>query len=72
MAERGSTSERTLFKAQRRIKIGYVSIRHFYPHNYLATWYSRIPSLRLNGNWLGEAGFSTDTPVTVSVSRDGW
>ncbi|EPZ2456859.1 SymE family type I addiction module toxin [Citrobacter youngae] len=49
------------------MKIGYVSARHFYHHNYTATWYSRSPSLRLNGNWLEEAGFSTDTPVTVSV-----
>ncbi|WP_148569645.1 SymE family type I addiction module toxin [Leclercia adecarboxylata] len=23
--------------------------------------------MTLNGNWLAEAGFSTDTPVTVSV-----
>ncbi|WP_375291176.1 SymE family type I addiction module toxin [Lelliottia sp. RWM.1] len=45
----------------------YVSIRHFYHHNYTATRYSRSPSLRLNGNWLEEAGFSTDTPVIVSV-----
>ena len=67
MAKRDSTSERTISKAQRRLKIGYVSIRHFYHHNYTATWYSRSPSLRLNGNWLEEAGFSTDTPVTVSV-----
>ncbi|HGN9372592.1 TPA: SymE family type I addiction module toxin [Citrobacter pasteurii] len=67
MAKRDSTSQRTISKAQRRMKIGYVSIRHFYHHNYTATWYSRSPSLRLNGNWLEEAGFSTDTPVTVSV-----
>lgn len=31
--------------------------------------YSFSPCLRLNGNWLGEAGFSTDTPVTVSVEQ---
>ncbi|EME8859446.1 MULTISPECIES: SymE family type I addiction module toxin [Enterobacter] len=51
------------------MKIGYVSIRHFYHNNYTATWYSRSPSLRLNGNLLEEAGFSTDTPVTVSVEQ---
>lgn len=51
------------------MKIGYVSIRHFNPRNYTATWYSRSPSLRLNGNWLEEAGFSTDTPVIVSVEQ---
>ncbi|WP_419146411.1 SymE family type I addiction module toxin [Leclercia adecarboxylata] len=27
------------------------------------------PGLRLNGNWLAEAGFSTDTPVIVSVEQ---
>jgi len=27
----------------------------------------RQPNLSMNGNWLAEAGFSTDTPVTVSV-----
>ena len=69
MAKRDSTSERTISKAQRCLKIGYVSIRHFYHHNYTATWYSRSPSLRLNGNWLEEAGFSTDTPVIVSVEQ---
>jgi toxic protein SymE len=51
------------------MKIGYVSIRHFYNHNYTATWFSRSPSLRLNGNWLAEVGFSTDTPVIVSVEQ---
>ncbi|MEB6380850.1 type I toxin-antitoxin system SymE family toxin [Leclercia adecarboxylata] len=35
----------------------------------MTTWYSRSPSLRLNGNWLGKAGFSTDTPVIVSVEQ---
>jgi toxic protein SymE len=69
MAKRDSTSQRTISKAQRRMKIGYVSIRHFYSHNYTATWYSRSPSLRLNGNWLEEAGFCTDTPVVVSVEQ---
>ncbi|EMN1410910.1 type I toxin-antitoxin system SymE family toxin [Enterobacter cloacae] len=51
------------------LKSLYVSIRHFYRHNYTATWYSRSPSLRLNGNWLEEAGFSTDTPFMVSVEQ---
>lgn len=49
------------------MKIGYVSIRHFYHHNYQATRYSRSPSLRLNGNWLAEAGFTTDTLVDIRV-----
>ncbi len=67
MARRDSTSQGTLSKAQRRMKIGYVSIRHFNPRTCMTTYYSRSPSLRLNGNWLAEAGFCTDTPVTVSV-----
>jgi len=29
--------------------------------------HSISPCLRLNANWLVEAGFSIDTPVTVSV-----
>jgi HSP20-like domain of unknown function (DUF1813). len=61
--------QRSFSKAQRRMKIGYVSIRHLYHHNYTATWFSRSPSLRLNGNWMAEAGFSTDTPVIVSVEQ---
>ncbi|MGE5987659.1 SymE family type I addiction module toxin [Klebsiella michiganensis] len=28
-----------------------------------------MAGLRLNGNWLAEAGFSTVTPVTVSVEQ---
>ncbi len=67
MAKRDSTSQRTLSKAQRRMKIGYVSIGHFNPRTCMTTWYSRSPSLRLNGNWLAEAGFTTDTLVDIRV-----
>jgi len=67
MAKDDFTSKRTISKAQRRMKVSYVSVRHFNPRSSLNTWYSRSPSLRLNGNWLEEAEFSTDTPVTVSV-----
>ncbi|MFK3710106.1 SymE family type I addiction module toxin [Leclercia adecarboxylata] len=35
----------------------------------MTIWYSASPSLFLNDNWLAEAGFSTDTPVTVSVEQ---
>ncbi|USR59971.1 SymE family type I addiction module toxin [Lelliottia amnigena] len=35
----------------------------------MTTYYSSGPSRRLNGNWLAEAGFSTDTPVIVSVEQ---
>ncbi|WP_339275369.1 hypothetical protein [Enterobacter asburiae] len=47
------------------MKIGYVSVQHFYHHNYTATWYYRSPSLLLKATgWK-----STDTPVMVSVER---
>ncbi|MGX9741061.1 SymE family type I addiction module toxin [Pseudocitrobacter corydidari] len=39
------------------------------PGTGMPTFYSRSPSLRLNSSWLGEAGFSTDTPVIVSVEQ---
>lgn len=35
----------------------------------MTNWYARSLSLYLNGNLLGEAGFSTDTPVIVSVEK---
>ncbi|MXP49499.1 type I toxin-antitoxin system SymE family toxin [Pantoea sp. Eser] len=35
----------------------------------MTTYYSRTPSLRLKGNWLAEAGFGTDTPVTLAVEQ---
>ncbi|MEN4976593.1 SymE family type I addiction module toxin [Erwinia billingiae] len=35
----------------------------------MTTYYSRTPSLHLKGDWLEEAGFGTDTPVTVAVER---
>ncbi|RPH22320.1 type I toxin-antitoxin system SymE family toxin [Buttiauxella warmboldiae] len=35
----------------------------------MTTYYSRTPSLHLKGDWLEEAGFRTDTPVTIAVER---
>ncbi|ENZ8429914.1 MULTISPECIES: SymE family type I addiction module toxin [Klebsiella] len=35
----------------------------------MTTCYPISPGLRLNGNWLEEAGFSTDTPIIVSVEQ---
>lgn len=55
-------------KALRRLKVGYTSIRHA-DRNDMTTYYSRCPSLNLKGNWLEEAGFMTDTPVTVTVEN---
>ncbi|HDJ1440526.1 TPA: type I toxin-antitoxin system SymE family toxin [Serratia rubidaea] len=54
-------------KAQRRYKVGYVSIRHESRRDITATRYSRSPSLHLKGDWLREAGFETGCPVTVKI-----
>ncbi|MRT15262.1 type I addiction module toxin, SymE family [Enterobacteriaceae bacterium RIT711] len=35
----------------------------------MSRFYNRHPSLHLKGDWLEEAGFGTDTPVTISVER---
>ncbi|AXF61877.1 type I toxin-antitoxin system SymE family toxin [Leclercia sp. W6] len=35
----------------------------------MTIWYLFSPCLRLNGNWLAEARFSTDTPVIISVEQ---
>ncbi|MCT4702338.1 type I toxin-antitoxin system SymE family toxin [Enterobacteriaceae bacterium H20N1] len=35
----------------------------------MATYYSRTPGLYLKGDWLTEAGFGTDTSVTIAVER---
>ncbi|WP_083963206.1 SymE family type I addiction module toxin [Buttiauxella ferragutiae] len=35
----------------------------------MSRFYRRHPSLHLKGDWLKEAGFSTDTPVIVAVER---
>ncbi|MCT4715607.1 type I toxin-antitoxin system SymE family toxin [Enterobacteriaceae bacterium H18W14] len=69
MAEHDCISEVTISKAQRRYKIGYTSIRHSVRATKMTTYYSRTPSLHLKGDWLEEAGFTTDTPVTVAVER---
>lgn len=69
MAEQNSKSEVSISKALRRLKVGYTSIRHECRTDITATWYSRCPSLHLKGNWLEEAGFTTDTPVTVIVEH---
>lgn len=69
MAEQDCISEVKISKAQRRYKVGYTSIRHTVRATKMTTYYSRTPSLLLKGNWLEEAGFATDTPVTIAVER---
>ncbi|MBK5144774.1 type I toxin-antitoxin system SymE family toxin [Budviciaceae bacterium BWR-B9] len=36
---------------------------------HMITYYSHTPSLHLKGDWLEEAGFGTDTPLTVAVEQ---
>ncbi|WP_370569960.1 SymE family type I addiction module toxin [Erwinia sp. S43] len=49
--------------------MGYTSIHHEYRTDIIVTWYSRSPCQHLKGNWLEEAGFTTDTPFTVTVEH---
>ena len=69
MAEHDCISEVKISKAQRRLKAGYTSVRHEQRATKMTTYYSRTPSLHLKGDWLEEAGFGTDTPVTIAVER---
>jgi len=68
MAEHDTKPEVSISKALRRLKVGYVSIGHA-DRNDTTTYYSRCLSLNLKGNWLEEAGFATDTPVTVTIGQ---
>ena len=68
MAEHNTKPEVSISKVLRRLKVGYTSIRHA-DRNDMTTYYSRCPSLNLKGNWLEEAGFKTDTPVTVAIEH---
>ena len=64
-----SLPEKAEPKVLRDMTVSYVSIRHYDRKTNRTKRYTRSASLRLNGNWLAEAGFSTDTPVTVSVEQ---
>ncbi|WP_436197752.1 SymE family type I addiction module toxin [Pectobacterium brasiliense] len=55
-------------QALRHLKVGYVSHRHA-DRNDMTRYYSRSPSLHLQGNWLAAAGFATDTPVVITVEQ---
>lgn len=68
MATQDIKPEASISKALRRLKVGYTSIRHA-DRNDMTTYYSRCPSINPKGNWLAEAGFVTDTPVTVTVEH---
>nr|CBX82624.1 Endoribonuclease symE [Erwinia amylovora ATCC BAA-2158] len=69
MAAHDTKPEVCISKGLRRLKVGYTSIRHENRRTGITTYYSRCPSISLKGNWLEEAGFGTDTPVTVVVEH---
>ncbi|EPJ7074599.1 TPA: type I toxin-antitoxin system SymE family toxin [Citrobacter freundii] len=69
MAERDSTSEVTISKTQRRVKVGAVGICHTNRKTKVPTHYSHTPGIHLKGNWLAEAGFDTGRGVTVRISK---
>lgn len=64
MAKYDCKSEPVISKIQRKLKVGYISIRHEDAKTGLTHHYSRSPSLNLKGLWLEACGFATDTPVT--------
>ena len=72
MAEHDCISEVKISKAQRRLKVGYTSVRHEQRATKMTTYYSSTPSLHLKGNWLKEAGLGNDTTLTIAVNRDNW
>jgi toxic protein SymE len=67
MADAHHKPQAVISKTQRNLKVGYTSIRHENSTTGITTRYSRSPSLHLKGNWLGELGFETGTPVNVKV-----
>lgn len=67
MADAHHKPQAVISKTQRNLKVGYTSIRHENSTTGITTRYSRSPSLHLKGNWLGEVGFETGTPVNVKV-----
>lgn len=59
MAEQHSESDGKISRAQRHLRMGYVSTRHENSKTHMTTYYSRTPGLHLKGDWLREAGFDT-------------
>lgn len=54
-------------KALRNMTVSYVSIRHYDRKTNRTKRYTRSASLRLNGTWMEEAGFTTGTKLDVRV-----
>ena len=54
-------------KVLRDMTVSYVSIRHYDRKTNRTKRYTRSASLRLNGTWMEEAGFTTGTKIDVRV-----
>ncbi|RSB16911.1 SymE family type I addiction module toxin [Citrobacter farmeri] len=69
MAEQHSESDGKISRAQRHLRMGYVSTRHENSKTHMATYYSRTPGLHLKGDWLRKTGFDIGMSVTVKISE---
>lgn len=67
MSEGNIASEVKISKSLRRLTVGYVRKRHDDRKTKIPRRYTIHPSISLQGNWLGEAGFPTGAAVSVSV-----
>ncbi|MFP2469245.1 SymE family type I addiction module toxin [Pseudescherichia vulneris] len=54
-------------KPLRRMSVSYVSVRHYDRRTNITKRYTRSASLRLNGRWMEEAGFTTGTNLDIRV-----
>ncbi len=54
-------------KVLRDMTVSYVSIRHYDRKTNRTKRYTRSASLRLNGHWMEDAGFTTGTKLDVRV-----
>ena len=62
-----SLPEKAEPKVLRDMTVSYVSIRHYDRKTNRTKRYTRSASLRLNGTWMEEAGFTTGTKIDVRV-----
>ncbi|MCT4701372.1 SymE family type I addiction module toxin [Enterobacteriaceae bacterium H20N1] len=62
-----SLPEKAEPKVLRNMIVSYVNIRHYDSKTNRTKRYTRSASLRLNGTWMEEAGFTTGTKIDVRV-----
>ncbi|MCT4713912.1 SymE family type I addiction module toxin [Enterobacteriaceae bacterium H18W14] len=62
-----SLPEKAEPKVLRNMIVSYVNIRHYDRKTNRTKRYTRSASLRLNGTWMEEAGFTTGTKIDVRV-----